>query len=166
MNIMSKRALIIIDVQKYYINENTRNIPSKILDYIKSNKFDFILFTKFVNNEDASLYKISGWKKMLSSPDIDICDELLGFVEKDNVFQKQTYSAFKVESFKNFLEKKQISEIFLCGFDTDACVLATSYEGFDLGYKVKVIGELTASHSGEVFRSAGIDIINKNINQK
>jgi len=160
---MTKKALIIIDVQKYYINENTKQIPSKILKYIKSSNFDFILFTKFVNNKNTNMYKTFKWRKMFSQPDIDICEEFLNYISDTNVFQKDTYSAFKSKLFKMFLEENYISKLFLCGFDTDACILATAYEGFDLGYKIKIINELTASHSGAVFRNSGLNIINKNI---
>ncbi len=163
---MSKKALLIIDVQKYHINEHTKHIPSKIVDYIKRNNFDFILFAKFVNHENANVYKNFGWKKMCTPPDTDICDEFKEYIKTDNVFQKDTYSTFKSKSFLSYLKNNNVTELSLCGFDTDACILATAYEGFDLGYKINVIDDLTASHSGELFRDSGLNIINKNIQIK
>lgn len=46
---MPKKALVIIDLQNYYINETTKHLPSKIKDYIESNNFEFVLFTKYIN---------------------------------------------------------------------------------------------------------------------
>ena len=93
---MSKNALLIIDVQKYYINEHTKDIPRKIENFIKQNSFDFVLFTKFVNHKNSNMYKVFKWGKMMSSLDTDICDNLIKFIQKDNVFQKDTYSIFKL----------------------------------------------------------------------
>jgi len=163
---MSKNALLVIDVQKYYINEHTKNIPRKIEDFIKQNNFDFILFTKFVNHKNSNMYKVFNWSKMMSSLDTDICDNLIQFVQKDKVFQKDTYSVFKTEQFRDFLKNNNIGELTLCGLDADACILATAYDGFDLGYKIHVLDELTGCHVGEEFRKYGLEIINKNLQKK
>ena len=99
----------------------------------------------------------------MTSPDTDICDNLFQFVQKNTIFQKDTYSAFKSKQFRDYLKKNSITELTLCGFDTDACILATAYEGFDLGYTIHILNELTASHSGEDYRKFGLGIINKNL---
>ena len=69
---MSKTALIIIDVQNYFVNEHTKGIPEKIAQFINENKFDFVLFTKFVNHEGSNYFKLLNWHKCLGSPDTDI----------------------------------------------------------------------------------------------
>lgn len=163
---MIKKALLVIDVQKYYVNKHTKHIPSKIVEYIKRNDFNHILFSKFVNHEKSNLFKTFGWDKMQNSPDTDICDELKEYIKTNNVFQKDTYSVFKSKSFIKHLEKNNITNLSLCGLDTDACILATAYEGFDLGYKMNVLDDLTASHCGGFFRDSGLKIINKNIQIK
>ena len=160
---MSNHALLVIDVQKYYINENTKDLPRMIENFIKQNKFDFVLFTKFINNKNSNMYRVFQWDHMMNPADTGLCDNLIQFVQNDNVFTKDTYSAFKSEPFRYFLKINNIGELTLCGFDTDACVLATAYEGFDLGYKIHVIDDLTSSHSGGDFRKFGLGIINKNL---
>lgn len=158
-----KKALIIIDVQNYYLNENTSDFPSKIAKHIEENNYDCVLFTKFVNHNNSHAAKAFGWYKMQGSPETDICKELVKFSKADNTFRKDTYSAFKNKEFKEYLEKQEITNLYICGFDTDACVLATSYEGFDLGYRVEVIEDLTATSKGEEYRKAGLLIINRRI---
>ncbi|MCX6761438.1 MAG: cysteine hydrolase [Candidatus Moranbacteria bacterium] len=160
---MSKKALLIIDVQNYYINSYTEKLPLKIEKYIKQTNFDYILFAKFVNNKGSSFWNNLSWKKMCSSPDTDICKNLLPYTKKDTVFIKSTYSIFKSKSFLRYIKKNKIAELTLCGFDTDACVLASAYDGFDLGYKISVKNDLTASHRGEAFTEYGLNIINGNI---
>ena len=160
---MTKKALLIIDVQNYYINDHTKDVPKKIENYIKNSTFDFILFAKFVNHPDSNVWKTFNWKEMRSSPDTDICKNLLPYTKKDTVFKKSTYSIFKSPKFLEFITKHGIIDFTLCGLDTDACVLASAYEAFDSGYKVAINNKLTASHRGESFTKCGLNIINNNI---
>jgi nicotinamidase-related amidase len=138
-------------------------LPKKILDYAQKNSFDYILLTKFVNTETSNLVKVFNWNKMMNSPDIEIDKTLSPLIEEKNVFVKHTYSIFKSKGFVKFLEDNKVGKLLFCGLDVDACVLASAYEGFDLGYKVKVINSLTGSHCGKEYEEAGLKIINKNI---
>ena len=158
-----KSALLIIDVQKYYLNEFTKDIPAKLVSYIEKSDFDFIIFSKFVNHENSNVARVFGWKKMQGPPETDICDELRKYAKENNVFEKDTYSLFQSESFRKYLEENNISNLFICGFDTDACVLATSYEGFDRGFRVEVVEDLTVSSIGQQYRGSGLMIIKRRI---
>jgi nicotinamidase-related amidase len=160
---MSKNALVVIDVQKYYINEHTRDLPQKIADYIPSHPYDFVLFSKFVNHRGSNMYKTFRWEKMMTPDQTDICDNLLQFVNGQNLFQKDTYSLFKAKGFLEFLETNHITDLTLCGLDADACILATAYEGFDLGYTIHVLDDLVGCHVGNSYRDFGLNIIKKNI---
>ncbi len=157
-----KNALLIIDVQKFFINEFTREVPNKIANFVETHKFDFVLFFKFVNSKDSNFVKYLDWQKMFDSPDIDIVPELEKFVTKDNVFTKSSFSAFKSEKFLKFLEDNEIKKLYICGFDTDGCVLSTALEGFDLGFEVKILQDLCASHHGEEYHKNTIKILKRN----
>lgn len=156
-------ALVVVDVQNYFVNEKTKDIPGKTAQYIRENKFDFVLFTKFVNKEGSNWFKLLGWKKMAGSPDTDIHSVLKEFVNEDNVFEKTSYSIFKAPGFEEFLKKNDIKELYLCGIDIDACVLASAFEAFDLGYTPHVLKDLSASHSGKELDKAALAIIRKNL---
>lgn len=39
----------------------------------------------------------------------------------------------------NFLKQKNINKIYLTGIDIDACVLASAFDGFDLGYDIEIL---------------------------
>jgi nicotinamidase-related amidase len=157
----NKKALIVIDVQNYFVNERTKGIPKKIAHFIRNNKFDFVLFTKFVNNKNSSFFKLLNWRKCLNPPDTNIHPVLSRFIKKDTLFEKASYSAFKSKKFIQFLNRKRIKELFLCGIDIDACVLATAFDAFDLGYKIHVLKDLSKSHSGRKFDRSALNIIEK-----
>lgn len=158
-----KIALVVIDVQNFFVNEKTKDLPRKIANFIKKSKFDFVLFTQFVNKEDSNFFKLLNFKKSTGSPDTDISTDLLEFIHKDNLFEKSTYSIFKSPKLVEFLKKNNITKLFLCGIDSDSCVLASAFDAFDLGYKIKILKNLVKSHTDKVFDDAALKIIHKSI---
>jgi len=160
---MGKSALIVVDVQNFYMNEHTKNLPEKISKFIEDNTFDFVLFTKFINNEQSSLSRHLNWNQCSSPPDTDIVKSLSKFAKRNNTFEKNTYSAFKLKAFSKFLQDNSVTDMYFCGLDIDACILASAYEAFDLGYRTRVLSKLTLSHCGKTFEENALRIINKNI---
>lgn len=160
---MSKKALIIIDVQNYFVNELTKSIPEKIAEHIGRNNYDFLVFTKFINKKGSNFFNLLNWKKMLSGDETKIHNSLIKFCDKKNVFAKSSYSIFKARGLGMYFKKNKIKSLYLCGIDTDACVLASAFEAFDLGYNIKIIKELCSSHSGTSLHNSALRIIEKNI---
>lgn len=157
-----RSALLIIDAQNYFINEHTRNIPRKIADFLPKHKFDFILFFKFVNSPNSNFVKFLNWRKLFLSPDIDIVPELKRFETDKNVFEKTAFSAFKSKGFVKFIRDKKITKLYICGFNTDGCVMQTAIEAFDLGFDVKVLPQLCASRHGKEYHKNALDILKRN----
>jgi nicotinamidase-related amidase len=158
-----KTALIVIDVQKGFINEQTREMPRKIAEHISAGQYDLVVFTKFVNKPGSNFERILRWKKVYNSPDTDLAEELKGLEGK--VIEKPTYSAFKSPSLIKLLSKGDFDKLYLCGLDTDACVLGSAFDAFDLGYNFEVITELTDNMKEDKFHIAGLNIINKNLSK-
>lgn len=52
-----KKLLLVIDVQKDFINEHTEKILPKIKELVNSDKYDLIAFTRFINDENSIWYK-------------------------------------------------------------------------------------------------------------
>jgi len=158
-------ALVVIDMQTYFVNRHTKNLPKQIAEFIKGNegKFDFVIFTRFVNKEDSNFVKCLNWRECFNSDQTAIHPELLSLANKNKVFEKRSYSIFKSKPLAEFLRKKGIRKLVLCGIDIDACVLASAFEAFDLGYDLKILTELSLSHSGEKLNRAALEIIRKNL---
>lgn len=160
---MTNKALLIIDVQNYFIKENTLDIPDKIAAYIENNSFDFLVFTKFINNEESSFFKLLNWQKCTSSPDIDIDERLVNIANKSMVFEKNTYSIFKAKGLREYLDSNNIKVLYMCGIDTDSCILASMYEAFDMGYESHILKHLTFSRGGEDLYSSALKIIKRDL---
>lgn len=143
-----KKAIVIIDVQNMFINNKTKDIPEKITNHLEKNNYDYIIFTRFINDKESQIYKKLKWNKCFESPDIDIHLKLKKYVNQNNIFDKNVYSIFKQKELLKLFKENDINNIYLCGLNSDACVLASAFEGFDLGFNIVILKELTATFHG------------------
>jgi len=163
-----KKCLIVIDVQEYFLNKSSdkkgRQTVKKIEQYLRHNynKYTQVFFTVFKNDQTSSLWTFLQWRDCVKSPDVDVCNELMAYVNKKNLLYKNTYSAAKKMEIIKTLKNSNILEVHLCGFDTDCCVLATAYDLFDLGIKPVVLENLTWSTSKERLHRNAIKILKRN----
>lgn len=159
------KALIVIDVQKYFLNEETKPIVKRIHEFLKkkADQYSTIYFTVFKNDSNSPLWKISGWDDCTESPDTDACDEIKEFTNKNNLFYKNILSSAKVPQIKAGLKNNNVSKVDLCGFDTDCCVLATAYDLFDQGIKPVVLENLTWSTSKEKLHKPALQMLKRNV---
>ena len=163
-----KSALIVIDVQNYYVNdqnEATGDLAEKVAEHIEQNgdSYDFILFTKFVNKPNSQFVKLLDWNKCTSPPDTDIHSKLSKFVNEGNVFEKTAFSMLASDKLVEFLEKNNVTKVFLCGTDTEACVYASAINAFDSGLDVKIILNLCSSANGKEAHEIGIRLLKDNL---
>jgi len=160
---MPKSALVVVDVQNYFINNNTKNLPHRIAKYIQENrnKFDYIIFTKFVNKKSSNFFKLLNWKTCSKPCDTDIHPAIS---ELSNMtFEKSGFSIFSSKELKRFLESNKIRKLIICGTDTECCVYATAMEAFDRGFDVKVIEKLCGSSHGKANHRIGVKLFKENL---
>lgn len=160
---MSRTALIVLDLQNCFIGERTKFLPQKIKKHIETQKYDFIIFSKFINSKDSNFVKKLNWNKCKHSPETDIVPELSEIALENHIFEKSTYSVFKSKQFVNFLSQNKISKLFFCGLDLDACVLASVFEAFDLGFDFEILLDLTGSSAEIDIDSSVKQIIERNL---
>lgn len=148
--------LLVIDVQNNFINKNTKKIPNRIIKLIKDNKFNYVVFTKFINDIGSNFYKILNYKGCIEENDKKIVIDT-----KDNkILEKRTYTALNKELI-DYIEKNKINTIYVCGIDTNACVLKTAIDLFESNYNVKVIENCCMSHSGKKYHKYAIKMLKK-----
>ena len=134
-----ERVLLVIDMQNAFINEHNMHTVDnlKLLLDKKPNVFDTCIFTRYINSEDTACNKLLGysgcWKGTYG---VDITEKLQGYATK--VIDKTTYGAITLD-IACYLRDNQIDTVFIAGVDTDACVLATAYQLFDLCIRPVII---------------------------
>jgi nicotinamidase-related amidase len=159
-----KNALLVIDVQQFFINDSTKFLPIKIAEYLQKNTFDFVYFFKFANSENSNWVKVLKWNKMINSNEQEVADELRPFLKSDNVFiKKSNFSVFAVKEFTDVLERNEVKELFICGMDSDVCVYVSALEAFARGFSVKVLEDLCAASHGEQYHKSAIKMLRRNL---
>lgn len=103
-------------------------------------------FTKFVNKHSNNSKFLSG------SNESEILSYLKIYVNKNNSFEKDSYSIFKNKKLTGKL--KRYEEIYLCGVEADACVLFSAAEAYDLFLDFKIIKEAVAGF--DIFRNKNV----------
>lgn len=148
--------LLVIDLQENFINENTKNVPNSIKKLIDSNIANHIVFTKFINDDSSNFYKVLNYKGCMSEKDRNIVIDTKDY----KIIEKRVYTAYNDE-LKLYINTNNIKTIYLCGIDTDACVLKTALDLFENNFDVKVIEDCSMSHSGIEYHISGINMLRK-----
>lgn len=147
-----RKLLLVVDVQNDFINDNTKKYVDKIEQLINSNKYEYVAFTKFINNKNSIWYKKLNYKGCMTAKGKEIVINTRNY----KVFEKTTYSALN-KKVEEYIKENDIKEIYLCGFDTDACVQKTALDLFENGYEVFILKDYCMS-------SFGIELHNTTIN--
>ncbi|WP_335186066.1 isochorismatase family protein [Nostoc sp.] len=97
--------------------------------------------------------KLIHWSRLIHEPETSIIDELQLYI--NNIFDKSYYSAF-TENFASFILINQISKIYLCGVETDSCILKTAIDSFERGIEPVIIEDACFSNGDQIAHNAGI----------
>ena len=153
--------LLVIDLQKAFINENTVDVVERIDKLIKDNKYDNIIFTRFINNDNSIWVKKLKYEGCISNESKRIVID----TNNNLVIDKSIYSAFS-EQFKKYISDNKIDNIYLCGIDTECCILKTAFDLFENGYNVYVLKDYCACTYGEIRHNNAIEILKRNIGEE
>ncbi|OGI08025.1 MAG: hypothetical protein A2Y40_09800 [Candidatus Margulisbacteria bacterium GWF2_35_9] len=157
------KALFVIDVQSDFIKDNSK-LPTAIKNYIENTDYTLIVISYYKNTTSTSFYRYINCKEGLNNGPEIIVPELRSISKPHTIIEKITYSIFKTDTIMPLLIEHNINEIDFCGTDTDACVLASMFEGFDLGYKCNLLQDLTESGSMDLStHESALKIIKRNI---
>lgn len=139
-----KECLLIVDVQVGFINEATLHIP-KLVEKLQKN-YKYVYVTRFYNKEDSFYRKLIKWDRFDKGSD----DFKLAFnpIENAKIIDKSIYTCINT-SFLEEINRKGITEIAICGIDTDICVTKCAVDLFENGIIPVVLANYCASHAGE-----------------
>ena len=147
-------ALLIVDVQKGFINAHTEHVVPKVKQL--QNQYHHVYATQFTNPEGSPYRRFMGWERFdPSSNEVHLAFKPLPNVR---ILTKHSYSAATEELLKE-LETNHIREVHLCGIDTDACVLATAISLFEHGVPPVILSYACASTAGAEYHNAALKIL-------
>lgn len=73
----------------------------------------------------------------------------LGVRKKDIVLTKHRYSGFIGTSLDLHLSSNDVTEILVCGVNTNICIASTAYDAFNRDYKITVLEDCTGTTNPE-----------------
>lgn len=161
-----KNALVIIDMQIGFINNNTKHLPDKISDFIDNNrdKFDIILATQYINHENTPCYIFDGWKDCMEGTDeIKIVSAISSKV--DCVIQKDVYSCW-CKDLIDKLNNLNIDKVYFVGVNTGCCVLHSAFDAYNSLQDCAVIEDLCGSTSGYDSHKVALQVLRECITKQ
>ena len=154
--------LLIVDVQRGFINEFTHHIPQRIARAIARAHYTPLLFTRFINSQNGPYSRFLDWDGCNHEPDTNIVPELETFAEEDLIFSKSGLCGLP-DSLADYLSKHDIKRIFIVGIDTDMCVLKIAMDLFDISIEPIILTDCCASTAGLQAHLAGLAVLSRNI---
>lgn len=153
--------LIVVDIQNGFTRYGqTQALAKKIVALTNSGLFDKVIATRFLNREGSQYVKFMHWRRLMDSPDIDLVDG----IKADKVVDKWIYTCVD-DSFMTLLKELNCGEIpthvFVCGADTDCCVLKTSTDLFEKGIMPLVLTQYCDSNAGPKAHEAGLMVMSR-----
>ena len=162
----SNSALLAIDIQKWFMNEATDWMPSKLADFLDQTQFEHRIFTRFHNPGPGSFWVDQlGWYAMQTEEETAIPEELSQYPTL--VTHRSTYSPFDTgdgtsiedSELAVFLRDHQIDNVYICGVDTNVSVIAAAMDLTALKIEPHIITDLCGSHSGQELHETGLKIM-------
>ncbi len=151
-------CLFIVDIQNGFITQNTSDVVQKIKSLLEQNIFDNVIFSRFINTTDSPYVKYLNWHQLFSETEQKIVDDIEPFAKV--VFDKTVYTACNKETLK-FLQTRNIQTVFICGIDTEGCVLKTAIDFFENNIISYVLTYYSASNGGDGYHKAAILILSQ-----
>lgn len=154
--------LLVVDVQRGFINDFTRHVPGRIRRLIEMGDYAPVIFTIFVNTPDSPSQRLLNWHACAGPPETELVDELGALAEQGSVYTKRGLTGMP-DDLADRLRREQCPQISLVGIDTDMCVLKMAMDVFDLGIEPVVLVDCCASTAGLQAHLAGLSILSRNI---
>ncbi len=144
---MENTALLIIDMQEYFINASSyafipsaRTIIEPILKLKKAFELNnkAVFFTQYglqpIINDNSMMHR--WWKKSLSTKDAMFAISPEMDADKKSVYFKTTYDVFETTKLALDLDKQGITKLVITGVATHLCCESIARSAFDLGFEV------------------------------
>lgn len=151
---MSRRVLLIIDVQRGFVKEQTQPIVEHIQELLQRETFDLVIQAQWKNYVESRFEQELNYSEMKGHEQTALIFENYGA----HIITRSQYSCL-TDSLRRLIAKEDM--IFIVGLETDACVLATLYDLWDEGYHFKVYRDCIGTNCEEL-QTPALKLIERN----
>ncbi len=147
-------ALLIVDVQTGFIIPETRHVIAGIERLIP--RYAHVIATRFFNPPDSNFRRLIHWDLFdRQGPDFPLAIKLPDYAI---IVDKPVYTCV-TSAFLDLLRHRNVSEVHICGIDTDVCVTKCAVDLFENGLRPVVLGFACASNGGRECHEAALKIL-------
>ncbi len=146
-------ALILVDLQRGFVVRGDNHwVPERVASFLDQHfeSFSRVVALKFINGPESRFYR-RGWTGMVDPEEQRLVPELDPYLDRITVIEKSGYAPGR--EIEPALTEGQV--VYLAGFETDQCLLATALSLDDRGYGVRVLLPLCGSTGGRENERAG-----------
>lgn len=163
-----RSVLVVVDVQYGFVREVSAHVIPVIADLVDrwQKAGGAVVFTRYVNYPGSPFERLVRWSECMSSPQIDIVEELQPYADKAIVIDKKGYGLFADAAGAALVAEHGWQDIYVCGIATESCVLATALGAFELDLTPWVIEDASASHAGQHVHDAGILVTQRFVGER
>ena len=160
---MTKRCLIISDMQQGFMNEHTEILIPEIRELIDKSDYPWVVATKFFNMEESPFRTILSWDGMSTAQETRFVD---GFGDGIHMFFDKTRWSCVNDQMLRFIHGNGITDIDMVGIDTESAVLQSVVGFFENNINVRVLAAFCASSKGKVRHAAALSVLSTLIGSK
>lgn len=156
---LKKAALLVLDMQDYFLNEESHafvpsslNIISSIQEISKivqgmGNK---VIFSRHLDTENESSIMNRWWKdNIMPDNNLSRISHLLN-KQAIEIVEKNQYSAFYETGLEAILKENDIEQVIITGVMTHLCCETTARDAFMRGFEVFFVADATATYTEEL----------------
>jgi nicotinamidase-related amidase len=164
---MTGKILVVVDLQQDFIGPETTHLLDRV-EALTGN-YPKVIATRFVNRPDSLwVSEVGCYKCMPGTSGVELAFRSRAPL---TVVDKEGYGLLgaALEPMRRALAAARIEagdEIDICGVDTDACVLKTALDLFDLGYRPHILIDACASSNGHEYHRRAEEIIRRQLGGK
>lgn len=155
-----KKALLLVDIQRWFVDESVDASLTAIKKLIAEVPYDVYASCSFYA-EEKSLWDLQT-RRSFPKKSENFENIINEFLKDKNpfLFEKTAKSAFKGEqNLHTYLQEHSIEEVHIVGYDIYDCVFATAQEAFDLNYFTYVIEECCDTVNGALYRDSILNVM-------
>lgn len=131
----------------------------KIIPNVKKliSKFDGKIIFSCFKNKNPLFEKQLNWTKFQNEEDVKVLKEL------ENTSPKFYHTGYTIVDKKitDFIKRNKIDKVYLCGVYTDASIIKTAMDLFDLGIDTFIIKNACASPNGDSNHKSSINSLER-----
>jgi nicotinamidase-related amidase len=162
-----RRALIVVDMSVEQVAGIQYNLKSLITNCQKlcnnsSQFFELILDCRLWlrSKDESSLAWV--WPEtyvsmfVADSVGASLVSSLQPYANNMQMVEKNNYSCFANSKLLSILQEAQVTEVYICGINTDYCVFATCLDSFQYKFRTFVIQDAVSSTGGKEAHENGL----------